>query len=170
MNWTIRPLKSTDSLSELTALLHRAYARLGQMGLNYTAVDQSEAITAERLGEGHALVAEQAGQLVGTLVVTPPAPHSDCAYFQRAGVASFHQFAVDPALQGQGLGRALIAAAEAWARTQGYTEMALDTAEQAQHLIDLYSRQGYHFVEFVQWPGKSYRSVVMAKVLDCLLE
>ena len=161
----IRPLKSSDSLTELTALLHRAYGRLGQMGLNYTAVDQSEAVTAQRLAEGHALVAEQAGKLVGTLVITPPSPHSDCGYFQRAGVASFHQFAVDPDLQGKGLGRALIAAAEDWARTEGYAEMALDTAEQAVHLIELYTRQGYVFVEYVQWRGKRYRSVVMRKSL-----
>lgn len=161
----IRPLKASDSLSEITALLHRAYARLGEMGLNYTAVDQSESVTAQRLAEGHALVAEQAGKLVGTLVITPPSPHSDCGYFQKAGVASFHQFAVDPDLQSQGLGRALMAAAEDWAREQGYAEMALDTAEQAVHLIELYTRQGYTFVEYVQWPGKSYRSVVMRKAL-----
>jgi hypothetical protein len=43
--------------------------------------------------------------------------------------------------------------------------MALDTAEQAVHLIELYTRQGYVFVEYVQWQGKSYRSVVMRKAL-----
>lgn len=162
----IRPLAPNDSLSELTALLHTAYARLGEMGLNYTAVDQSEAVTARRLAEGQALVAEQAGKLVGTLVITPPNAESDCGYFRKLGVASFHQFAVVPALQGQGLGRALIQAAEDWARTEGYAEMALDTAEAATHLIALYTRQGYAFVEYVQWPGKTYRSVVMRKALS----
>jgi aminoglycoside 6'-N-acetyltransferase I len=34
---------------------------------------------------------------------------------------------VDAAWRGQGIGRALVAAAEAWARTQGCTEMASDT-------------------------------------------
>ena len=42
----IRPLSSTDSITEITFLLHRAYARLGDMGLNYTAVDQSTDVTA----------------------------------------------------------------------------------------------------------------------------
>ena len=37
----IRQFGPDDSIEELTALLHRAYARLGSMGLNYTAVDQA---------------------------------------------------------------------------------------------------------------------------------
>jgi hypothetical protein len=37
---SIRQLTSADSLEELTDLLHAAYKRLGDMGLNYTAVDQ----------------------------------------------------------------------------------------------------------------------------------
>lgn len=37
----IRPIEPGDSLEELTRLLHRAYAPLGKLGLNYTAVDQS---------------------------------------------------------------------------------------------------------------------------------
>ena len=37
----IRALGPHDSIEELTALLHRSYAALGAMGLNYTAVDQT---------------------------------------------------------------------------------------------------------------------------------
>jgi hypothetical protein len=48
----IRPFSSTDSIVEITVLLHRAYARLGQMGLNYTAVDQSTDVTAKRMSGG----------------------------------------------------------------------------------------------------------------------
>lgn len=33
----VRRLQATDSIESLTALLHRAYARLGRIGLNYTA-------------------------------------------------------------------------------------------------------------------------------------
>lgn len=36
---------------------------------------------------------------------------------------------VDPAWRGQGVGRQLVEAAEAWARNQGCTEMASDTME-----------------------------------------
>ena len=45
----IRQLAPADSLEELTHLLHRAYAQLGGMGLNYTAVSQPTETTARRL-------------------------------------------------------------------------------------------------------------------------
>ena len=41
----------------------------------------------------------------------------------------------------------------------------MDTAEQAEHLITLYAGLGYKHVEFVQWSGKVYRSVVLSKAL-----
>lgn len=47
-----------------------------------------------------------------------------------------------------------------------FKELALDTAEQAQHLIALYAGFGYRHVGFVQWPGKVYRSFVLSKALQ----
>lgn len=161
----IRPLQPSDSLLELTHLLHRAYARLGAMGLNYTAVDQTPEVTAQRLAGGQCFVAEVAGQLAGTIVVKPTYDVNECAYFTRPGVAAVHQFAVDPACQGQGIGRALLQACEQWAQEHGFAELAMDTAEPAQHLITLYTGLGYQHVGFVQWSGKVYRSVVLSKVL-----
>src|SRR5664279_1788188 len=112
----IRPLEPGDSLEELTKLLHRAYAPLGKRGLNYTAADQSEATTAQRVAKGQCFVAVEASGLVGTIVVDPTLPDSPCEYFARAGVASAHQFAVLPDCQGQGLGARLLRRAEAWAK------------------------------------------------------
>lgn len=164
---TIRPLGPTDSLAELTSLLHRAYARLGAMGLNYTAVDQTVDVTARRVQGGQCMVAvDAAGTLVGTLVVQPTDAENECAYFTRAGVAAVHQFAVEPARQGLGIGRQLLGEAERWAAANGFAELAMDTAEGAAHLIALYTRQGYRPVGHVQWPGKVYRSVVLAKALS----
>jgi GNAT superfamily N-acetyltransferase len=161
----IRPLRATDSIAELTKLLHRAYARLGAMGLNYTAVDQSEAITAKRIEGGQCFVATLATKLVGTVVVKPTYAENDSAYFTRAGVAAVHQFAVEPSAQGLGVGKALLLACENWARERGFTELALDTAAPATHLVALYEKWGYPRVDSVQWPGKVYRSVVMSKRL-----
>jgi hypothetical protein len=73
----LRPLAASDSLEALTALLHRAYAPLGAMGLNYTAVDQSVETTARRFGGAHGLVAEQDGRVVGTVVVNGPLDATD---------------------------------------------------------------------------------------------
>jgi GNAT superfamily N-acetyltransferase len=161
----IRTLAPTDSLIELTDLLHRAYASLGAMGLNYTAVDQTPDITAQRIAGGQCYVAEVEGRITGTIVVKPTYQKSDCEYFTRPGVAAVHQFAVDPNMQGKGIGRALLQACEAWASQQSCSELAMDTAEQAEHLIKLYTNLGYRQVGLVQWRGKVYRSVVLSKAL-----
>lgn len=46
----------------------------------------------------------------------------------------------------------LLERAEQWAKESGYKELAMDTAEQATHLIELYTRLGYRHVGWVQWP------------------
>jgi len=161
----IRPFSSTDSIVEITVLLHRAYARLGDMGLNYTAVDQSTDVTAKRMSGGQCFIAEWSGALAGTIVAQPTYKINECEYFTRPGVAAAHQFAVEPSLQGHGIGRALLTAAETWALEGGFHEIAMDTAEQATHLIELYEGLGYRRVSRVQWSGKVYRSVVLSKRL-----
>ncbi len=166
MESLIRPIAPGDSLEELTFLLHRAYADLGNMGLNYTAVDQSSAVTAERIAEGQCFVAVGPSALIGTIVVNPPDPESTCEYFRRPEVASAHQFAVAPELQGQGLGSRLLECAESWALSHRYTAVAIDTAEPAEHLVSFYERRGYLRVGWAQWAGKRYRSVVMSKDLN----
>lgn len=161
----LRQFQASDSIHELTSLLHRAYARLGQMGLNYTAVDQAPEVTAKRIRGGTCFVVEADAKLVGTIVAQPTYAENECTYFTRAGVAAVHQFAVDPDHQGAGIGRMLLDRAEQWAIASGFTELAMDTAEQATHLVELYGRLGYQPVGSVQWTGKVYRSVVLSKRL-----
>jgi GNAT superfamily N-acetyltransferase len=159
----IRLLRPTDSIGDLTALLHRAYAALGAMGLNYTAVDQSEAVTRSRIRNGECFIADAGGRLVGTIQFRSAAQSSGCPWYDRPEVASFHQFGVLPELQGGGLGLRLLETVERRARETGAEELALDTAEPAQHLVRFYEKRGYRHVEFVQVPGKTYRSVIMSK-------
>jgi len=161
----IRPVRPSDSIEALTDLLHRAYADLGAMGLNYTAVDQSTSVTAERIASGHCLVAVDASALIGTIVVQRARADSSCEFFRKAGVAIAHQFAVAPEYQKRGLGSRLLDCAEAWGRACEHREIAVDTAEPARHLISFYERRGYRHVGYVQWEGKVYRSVVMSKNL-----
>lgn len=161
----IRPLQPTDSIAELTSLIHRAYARLGNMGLNYTAVDQTAEVTAERIRGGACFVVVDGTRVIGTITAQPTYAENECEYFTRPGVAAAHQFAVDPDRQGEGVGRMLLEQVEQWARVGGYQELALDTAEQATHLVDMYGRLGYRHVGHVQWTGKVYRSVVLSKRL-----
>jgi len=161
----IRRWCASDSIDALTDLLHRAYAQLGAMGLNYTAVNQTLEVTADRIRDGVCFIAIQGEQIVGTVLVKPTHARSECEFFMRTGVASLHQFGVDPALQGTGIGAALMDRAEGWAAAEGYAELALDTAEPATHLVGKYARRGYRPVGWVQWPGKVYRSVVMSKLV-----
>jgi GNAT superfamily N-acetyltransferase len=161
----VRPLSTSDSIHELTALLHRAYARLGGMGLNYTAVDQTVEVTRQRIQGGCCFVAMLDDVIVGTIVVHPTYATNDCEYFTRPGVAAALQFAVEPSSQGLGIGRLLLRSAEEWAITHGFRELAMDTAEPAEHLVRLYKGLGYAHAGWVQWPGKVYRSVVLSKPL-----
>ena len=162
----IRPLEPHDSIDELTALLHRAYAPLGAMGLNYTAVDQTPSDTRSRIGKGICFIAvDGGGRLVGTVLFQPSLTATGSPWLARADVAHLGQFGVEPDLQRHGLGARLMDTVEARARALNAVEIALDTAEPAAHLIAWYSRRGYRFIEYAQWRGKRYRSVIMSKTL-----
>jgi GNAT superfamily N-acetyltransferase len=171
MDVVLRPLAPGDSIEALTALLHRAYAPLGAAGMNYTAVDQGVEATAERVAGVHCLVAERAGAIVGTVTVNGPWDAAKipgarrCPWYLRPDLAHLHQLAVEPALQGHGIGARLIAACEDWAQAQGHVAIALDTAMPAAHLRARYARLGYVDAGSAQWAGKRYRSVIMVKPL-----
>lgn len=172
MSIAIRPLRAEDSIEQLTALLHQAYASLAAKGWNFTAVDQSVEVTRERVSAGQAFVAERQGELVGTVAISPPKPAEGRylkdavpALYTEPGTAILAQLAVHPELRGQGLGEQLMDAAEAWAAGQGYARIALDTAAPAEHLQRRYARRGYVQVGEVQWAGKTYGSVLMLKQL-----
>ena len=166
MERVIRELAPTDSIVDLTALLHAAYAQLGGMGFNYTAVDQTEDVTRQRVSRGLCLVATDNGALVGTIMFHAPGQSAGCSCYERLDVATIGQFGVLPGLQGAGTGTRLLREAETLAIASGATELALDTSEGADHLIGWYEREGFRFVEHAQWPGKTYRSVIMSKLLQ----
>lgn len=164
-NISIRPWLETDSAAELTELLHRAYARLAAMGLRFWATHQSAEVTEKRIGQGECFVAVADEVICGTILFRDASRTNGSPWYDQPDVASFGQFAVEPGLQSNGLGRRLIAHVEERAAASGARELALDTAEPAVHLVDWYTRLGYRFIEHTQWQHTNYRSVILSKTL-----
>ncbi|MDD4052610.1 MAG: GNAT family N-acetyltransferase [candidate division Zixibacteria bacterium] len=162
---SIRPLSEDDSLEELTELLHRAYKVLADMGLKFLATWQDVETTRKRISNGTCFVALKDDRIVGTITFKMPHAGHGVAWLDRPDIGHISQMAVEPAYQNRGIGACLMKHAEDHARAQGLAELALDTSEQAHHLISWYERLGYRFVECVQWDVTNYRSVVMSKTL-----
>ncbi len=163
---TLRLLAPTDSLQELTDLLHAAYAELAAAGMRFFATHQTVSDTAERAAQGECWVAVSGDRLVGTVTISPPEQTRGCAWYERPEVASFGQLGVDPAFRGQRIGHRLLELASARATAMGARELALDTAEGADRLIALYGSRGFRHVGTADWrPTTNYRSVVMSRAL-----
>lgn len=141
MDWTLRAGTAAD-VPAIRALLESAYrgdsARAGW-------THESDLLTGDRTSEAevagivaaphqHFIVAEGRGQVIGCVAVTD----------LGAGKAYLGMLAVSPTLQAGGLGRALIAAAEAEARrifAAGAMEMTV--IGKRPELIAWYQRRGY---------------------------
>ncbi|MGE3108585.1 MAG: GNAT family N-acetyltransferase [Phycisphaerales bacterium] len=164
--FSVRLMDGRDSISDLTELLHRAYKRHADRGMRVVAAYQDEALTAKRIRGGEcylAVLRDDPRKVVGTIVFKDPAHTSGTPWFDRADVASFSQLAVEPWLQGRGLGGMLIAQAESRAVETGAGHIALSTPEPATELVAMYRHKGYALVEPVQWPGTNYQSLIMSK-------
>jgi putative acetyltransferase len=85
---------------------------------------------------GLAMLSEIAGVPTGFILVVPV-----------DGRAHILELAVALAQQGRGHGRALIAAAEAWAAGQGFQEMTLTTFRDVDWNAPFYARLGYDIVD-----------------------
>lgn len=163
----VRPLELTDSVEEITDLLHRSYLRNAQAGLRFLATHQDSSVTQERLAAGPSFVAELDGKIVGvvTLRFDIERPYGD--YDPSHPIASFGQFGVDPECRGLRIGDLLLEQVERAAREAGCQELTLDTAQPATDLIVYYQRRGFMIVGQADWrPTTNYESWIMVKKLD----
>lgn len=160
----VRPLQGDAEITELTALLHRAYRQLADLGFRYVASFQDETVTRSRAAKGTCLVATLEERLLGTITLYGATQTHGCPWYDRGDVGHFGQFAVDPELQGCGLGGGLLRVVEGIAVETGLRELALNTAEGADHLIRWYEHRGYRFIQRVDW-GVNYTSVILSKSL-----
>ncbi|MBL9000821.1 MAG: GNAT family N-acetyltransferase [Phycisphaerae bacterium] len=171
---TVRRLAPSDSISELTRLLHRAYAKQVAMGLRPLAGRQDDATTRKRVFSGECYVAvrhekdpegRDRQRLAGTILFHEVEEAQGPPYFSKPGVASFSQFAVDPLCQGGGIGLRLLDVCERRALESGATELACSMAEPDTDLMQFYFRRGYRLIGHWQWPYTNYRSAILSKTL-----
>jgi GNAT superfamily N-acetyltransferase len=165
-NIEIRLLEESDSIHDLTSLINRAYKRLADMGLRYVATWQDDDITQERIKGTECWVGILDGRIVATALLRDWEHSNGTPWYERPDVAVLGQFAVEPDVQGMGIGSAMLRHVENRAHETGASELALDTAESADHLIKWYEKRGYRFIDYVDWrPLTNYRSVILSKTL-----
>jgi len=161
--FAIRRFKFIDSIDEVTQMLHRAFAPMAVLGANCQCVDQSSSTTRKRMQRGDCLVAVADRRIVGTLTLETCDPASTVVPYRRPSVASLHQFAVDPAYQGAGVGRSLLEVATMWARMRQFSEIALDTPALALDVRAFYSHQGFRLIKVKRLAGRDYDSAIMSR-------
>lgn len=176
----IRRLSHRDSMEEITSLLHRAYAKQVAMGLKPLAGRQDVATTKRRCSSGECYVAtlkvpaltasgaparKPREQIVGIILFHEVEPDEGPAWFQRPEVDSFSQFAVDPDVQGKGIGRKLLEMVERRAKECNAAEIACSMADPDVELKSFYLKRGYRQVELWQWPYTNYKSAILSKTL-----
>lgn len=158
-----------DDAPRLTQLLHDAYAELGAIGLNYTAVDQDVDVTRERARGGQCWIVEDGVQIVGTLTMSLP-PSGGLQELtpvaREKNIAWLNQVAVSPDARGRGIAADLWRRGRQWAFSQGASLVGVDTALPADHLVRLYGSWGFVQAQTIHWPGKTYESVVMTRPLS----
>lgn len=136
------------------------------MGFRYLATHQSDDETLRRLSKGKSYLGISENRIISTVTLYPEDTESHNAYwYKKTGVAHFGQFCVLPEYQKKGIGNFIMQQIEQRAKTDGALELALDTAEGAEQLIDFYKRRGYRFIEYVNWNVTNYRSVILSKKL-----
>ncbi len=163
----IKCFSTQDSIHEIRLLLNKSYKVLADMGLNYVAATQDDEETLKRIATAErCYLGLDQDKIIATLSLYAPKPSKHCQWYNQSNVAKIGQFAVLPAYQGTGIGSELLNHAEEQARLlAGVTELALDTAETAYHLIAYYEKRGYRYIETIQWQHANYPSVIMSKSL-----
>lgn len=113
----IRPADGFSDWEALLALLHRAFAFMdGRIDPPSSLHRLDAAGLAAKAAAEACLLAFRDGRLAGCIFCEP-----------RAGCLYIGKLAVEPAMQGHGIGRALLAAAEAHARARGLPALELQT-------------------------------------------
>jgi GNAT superfamily N-acetyltransferase len=170
-----RILKESDSIAEINALLLSAYRPLAEAGMRYAASHEDVEATKKNIENGECFLGLLDEKIIACAILRLPGRGDKLgwkavnpSWYQSPNVTTFGRFAVDPTLQGHGIGSKMMDVLEARAKELGFEELALDTSEHAANLISMYKARGYRFIEYHQWNITNYRSVVMSKKLNAI--
>ncbi len=146
-------------------MLNKAYSKLKDKGLNYSATTQNADQTHRRIRNHDCIIAVTDEQIVGTILYRNRSQRGGPPWYDHPDVAVFFQVAVHPDYQSHGIGGMLLDYVEQRALHEGASEIAADTAVQATALLDMYRRHGYRIVDYTYWPNANYRSAIFSKQL-----
>lgn len=167
MELVIREFQSDDDLEKLTDLIHSAYASHAASGLKYWATHQTVEDTKKRIAMGICLVGVLNGEYVGTGLFRRPQLDSPVNLYREKSVWTLAQFGVAPEFRGNGYGKAIHSHGLQLLKNMGVSTIALDTAEPAKDLIEMYKSWGYKMVGVCDWrPFTNYSSVVMSMAVS----
>lgn len=140
--FTIRDARAGEraAIAELTRGVYNAYAEIMAPSA-WEGLRQAMEGALASADPAERIVAEQGGQLVGSVMLFPPAAGG--AGGGRMVWPELRMLAVAPAARGQGIGRALVAACIERARRLGYPALGLYSSQSMQTAIALYGRMGF---------------------------
>ena len=118
-----------DDAADVATLITLAY-RVEDFFIDGDRTDPADVL--RHMQHGIFLLLELNGALAGAVYVKV-----------GAGSGYFGMLSVDPARQGEGLGRRLVETAEEWCRTAGCTEMEIEVVSLRSELPPFYERLGY---------------------------
>lgn len=136
-------------------LLHAAYARNLEAGMNFTAATMARPQGEGILTDHHVWGGSAGSELVATFTLR----HDEEGWHVNS-------LGVQPRHSRLGYGSLALAEAELQARQLGAATLLLDTAEVHPWLLTFYERRGYVAYDHRQWSGKTYRSVLFEKHLS----
>lgn len=164
--FNFRLINQSDSIEKINQMLRSAYSSLAANGMRYAASHEDIEATRKNIakGECHLLLINHS-EIIGCVMIRRPGAELGPKWYLNPGIITFGRFAINPDYQGQGIGSKFLDYIEKRAVELGAKELALDTSEKATHLIKMYEKRGYRFIQYHQWDITNYRSVVMSKAL-----
>ncbi len=140
-----------DDLPAVSRISVAAYEAAGQLeqGSRYREV-LADAQT--RFRDGHLLVAERSGEVIGTVTICLPG--TDLAEIGGPGELEFRFLAVDPMAWGSGVADALVLACEEQARITGAASLAICVRDNNTGAAAMYAKRG-----FVRAPERDWSPV-----------